>query len=223
MLPDTFYKCMIYIYGKLYSKTIFIHFRIALEKGLYTDHVLVLECDSGHKNGNLISCCRYRIVDLLSKDELSRSMTCILFLIHVPRNYPKSSFVSFQEHPWKCYHVDELISKPDSVTVTDLVIAGFSLTEAFHDKDSKEFSHDVLINIEDGGFYNTTYNHLFPNLLQYEQKPLSLCGQLYEFIPDAVSNSTLKRDRIQLLQSILLENPNNMGMLKNIDSLKKFK
>ena len=207
------YICIFVVIDK-FNYTIIIRFRTALEKGLNTDHVLVLECDSGHKNGNLISCCRYRIVDLLSKDELSRSMTCILFLIHIPRNYPKSNFVSFQEQPWKCYHVDELISKQDSFTVTDLVIADYSIAEAFSTETPEEFDHPASISYGHGEFYCTIYSSLFPKLLQYSKKAIKLYEQLYDFIPEAVSSSMLKRDRIQILQDILSENQTRMGTLK---------
>lgn len=77
--------------------------------------LLIVQCDSGHLNGDLIACARYRIYDKRSKtsQEQYKSNTHVLFIIHLPRKAPGSSFVGFQGEPWVCCHVDDLRALDD--------------------------------------------------------------------------------------------------------------
>lgn len=74
------------------------------------DTLLIVQCDSGHLNGDLIACARYRICDKRSKtsQEQYKINTHVLLIIHLPRKAPGSSFVGFQGEPWTCCHVDDL-------------------------------------------------------------------------------------------------------------------
>jgi len=73
--------------------------------------LLVIQCDSGHLNADLIACARYRIYD--KRVEASRQnewegQTHVLFIIHLPRHVLGSSFVGFQGNPWISTHIDVL-------------------------------------------------------------------------------------------------------------------
>ena len=74
--------------------------------------LLIIQCDSGHLNGDLIACARYRIYDMRTKALLNKYQrthtTHVLFIIHLPVQTVQSSFVGFQGDPWISCHIDEL-------------------------------------------------------------------------------------------------------------------
>jgi hypothetical protein len=76
--------------------------------------LLVIQCDSGHINSGLIACARHRIYDMRAEALLHKpndscnTFTHVLFIIHLPIQAVKSSFVGFQSEPWISYHIDEL-------------------------------------------------------------------------------------------------------------------
>ena len=74
--------------------------------------LLIVQCDSGHINGDLIACARYRIYDMCAKALLNKTQcshtTHVLFIIHLPVQVVGSSFVGFQGDPWVSCHIDEL-------------------------------------------------------------------------------------------------------------------
>ena len=74
--------------------------------------LLIIQCDSGHLNGDLIACARYRIYDVRAKALLNKYQithtTHVLFIIHLPVQTVQSSFVGFQGDPWISCHIDEL-------------------------------------------------------------------------------------------------------------------
>ena len=79
------------------------------------NQLIVIQCDSGHKNGNLIACARYRIYDerikAINKNKVQNriGVTHVLFIINLPHQiFPSSSFVGFQGDPWISYHIDDL-------------------------------------------------------------------------------------------------------------------
>lgn len=80
---------------------------------------MIIDCDSGHLHGNLISCARYRISDRHSK--FAQSSTQILLLIHLPRRSYSHDFVSFQGEPWICCHIDELLPTCDYIRVHEAI------------------------------------------------------------------------------------------------------
>jgi len=73
--------------------------------------LLVIQCDSGHLNADLIACARYRIYDKRAEASLQNEgegYTHVLFIIHLPRQLLGSSFVGFQGDPWISAHIDDL-------------------------------------------------------------------------------------------------------------------
>ena len=77
--------------------------------------MIVVQCEAGHMNGDLIACARYRISDMLKRNEddeiaiSTASVTHVVFIIQLPRKPENSTFVGFQGDPWVCYHLDELM------------------------------------------------------------------------------------------------------------------
>lgn len=89
---------------------------------------MVIQCDSGHKNANLIACARYRIYDELVKPlEKRKTRQCIthtLFVIYLPPQVSDSTFVGFQGDPWVSSHIDELM--PTSIAPQEAVMTSIS-------------------------------------------------------------------------------------------------
>ena len=84
------------------------------EDGNDYDCLLVIQCDSGHLNGDLIACARYRIYDervkALGRKEIQKrkGVTHVLFIINLPHHVSSSTFVGFQGDPWISIHIDDL-------------------------------------------------------------------------------------------------------------------
>ena len=76
--------------------------------------LIVIQCDSGDANGDLIACARYRIYDerVKSLEQHKDAITHVLFIINLPHELLDSSFVGFQGDPWISAHIDDL--KPSS-------------------------------------------------------------------------------------------------------------
>jgi hypothetical protein len=73
--------------------------------------LVIIQCDSGHANGDLIACARNRIYDVRSDKERDTHM---VFVIHLPHQAANSSFVGFQGDPWISVHIDDLRPTSDS-------------------------------------------------------------------------------------------------------------
>ena len=75
------------------------------------DSLLIINCESGHLDGDLIACARYKVSDeraRLSGMNRGLGSTHVLFVIHLPRQSASSSFIGFQGEPWISAHIDEL-------------------------------------------------------------------------------------------------------------------
>ena len=95
--------------------------------------LLVIQCDSGHLNGDLIACARYRIYDKRAEASLRHERegcTHVLFIIHLPRQTVGSSFVGFQGEPWISTHIDDLRpTKGGAITLQEVM--GVSISQLF--------------------------------------------------------------------------------------------
>lgn len=94
--------------------------------------LVIIQCDSGHTNGDLIACARYRIYDLRAdvRDMDEQQVTHVLFIIHLPHQVISSSFVGFQGSPWISSHIDDLRPTTDnSVSASEAI--GLSISELF--------------------------------------------------------------------------------------------
>ena len=91
--------------------------------------LVIIQCDSGHLNGDLIACARYRIYDLRAKAD-DKQTTHLLFIIHLPQHVANSSFVGFQGDPWNSSHIDDL--RPTSGSgVSAYEAIGLTISELF--------------------------------------------------------------------------------------------
>ena len=107
-------------------------------------YLVIIQCDSGHLNGNLIACARHRIYDIRAQSG-DNNRTHILFIIHLPHQVVSSSFVGFQGDPWISAHIDDLRPTSD-ITVPPFNAIGLNISELFigkiHPKLSKLVSNE---------------------------------------------------------------------------------
>ena len=99
------------------------------EDGIPEKHLVIIQCDSGHMNGDLIACARYRIYDLKVKADQEK-ITHVLFIIHLPHQVASSSFVGFQGNPWISSHIDDLRPTTDNAVSAQEAI-GLTISELF--------------------------------------------------------------------------------------------
>ena len=93
----------------------------------------MIQCDSGHLNGDLIACARYRIYDKRAEASLRHERegcTHVLFIIHLPRQTVGSSFVGFQGEPWISTHIDDLRPTTGGA-ITLQEVMGVSISQLF--------------------------------------------------------------------------------------------
>ena len=108
------------------------------------NRLLVIQCDSGHLNGDLIACARYRIYDervnALNKNKIQNrdGVTHVLFIINLPHQVSSSTFVGFQGNPWISSHIDDL-RPTSSDTIEPLHAIATSISELF----IGEYIHDI--------------------------------------------------------------------------------
>ena len=89
--------------------------------------LVIIQCDSGHSNGDLIACARNRIYDVRSEKE---GDTHVVFVIHLPHQAANSSFVGFQGDPWISVHIDDLRPTSDS-TIMPYEAMGTAISQLF--------------------------------------------------------------------------------------------
>ena len=99
--------------------------------------LVIIQCDSGHLNADLIACARYRIYDVRARPE-NEGITHVLFIIHLSHHQEKSLFVGFQGDPWISVHIDDL--RPTSeYAITPQQAINSSISELFlGDRDPTE-------------------------------------------------------------------------------------
>ncbi len=114
------------------------------DEGDVQNRLLVIQCDSGHLNGDLIACARYRVYDervnALNKNKIQNrdGVTHVLFIINLPHQVSGSSFVGFQGDPWISAHIDDL-RPTSSDTIEPLHAIETSISKLF----IGEYIHDI--------------------------------------------------------------------------------
>lgn len=77
-------------------------------------HLVIIQCDAGNVENDLIACARYRIFDQrFNGSILSKARTHVLFIIHVPV-LVTTKVVGFLGDPWVSTHIDDLRAPTDS-------------------------------------------------------------------------------------------------------------
>ena len=107
--------------------------------------LLIVQCGSGHLNGDLIACAKYRVNDILNEEMLKQTVTpereepkghfYVLFTIYIPRKHgnSKSSFVGFLGGKWTSAHIDEFFPvQPFSPVLLACGDQETRLSELFH-------------------------------------------------------------------------------------------
>ena len=118
--------------------------------------LLIVQCDSGHINGNLIACARYRIYDMRAKALLNTSQfshtTHVLFIVHLPVQATHSSFVGLQGDPWVSCHIDDLrpsdpgairLEEAQGVPISELFYGGLERTKPDLERQTSDFASSV--------------------------------------------------------------------------------
>ncbi len=94
---------------------------------------MIIQCDSGNMENDLIACARYRIFDQRFSSSLRTvGKTHVLFIIHLPVHVA-TMFVGFLGEPWVSTHIDDLRTPTDSTLTLDQAM-GASISELFYRK-----------------------------------------------------------------------------------------
>ena len=181
-----------------------------MEKGKSDDYLLIFECESGHQNGNLITCCRYRLVDKLLNCEYLHSASFIL-LIHLPKKCSESNFVSFQEQPWLCYHVDDILTSESFLSLADLVCAERQLLSDLYLHEDTTFTVARILKLQqplENVVIDCPYK-LKPISSEKLTKGSNLCGRMHLSICDAVLQSHYESQpgRLKRLAELIPKKP----------------
>ena len=104
--------------------------------------MLIVQCDSGHLNSELIACAKYRVDDIWEDMNGSVKYNCyVLFTVLIPREYNQSSFVSFLGGDWICSYIDDFFPETNISPVT-LALNGTPLSKLFYDENETiSFNH----------------------------------------------------------------------------------
>lgn len=92
--------------------------------------LVIIQCDAGYSNGDLIACARYRIYDLRAKADKGM-VTHVLFIIYLPRQSVNSSFISFLGDPWVSSHIDDLRPTTDDTVISASEAIMLTISELF--------------------------------------------------------------------------------------------
>ncbi len=127
---------------------------------------MIIQCDSGHLNSDLIACARYRVCDeaiqAKSKNRIrSRDDTThVLFVIRLPQQEIKSQFVGFQGDPWISVHIDDLRPTSEATVIPEQALSA-SISEIFIGQlnDRKQLSPDNNEIEEQGQHYKVDFQY----------------------------------------------------------------
>ncbi len=115
--------------------------------------LLIIQCDSGHVDGDLVACARYRIYDERAKGKINNPTpgrdgnTHVLFIIHLPRQTATSSFVGYQGDPWISTHIDALRS-PTDTTITLFQARKATISSLFYTKQEEAMDTEGMPPLE---------------------------------------------------------------------------
>ena len=107
---------------------------------------MIIECDAGHLNIDLIACARHRIIDervtamQMTSDTnhgLPQQATHVVFIVQLPKQVGGTKFVGFQGAQWYSVHIDDLSPPKDF---------SFTLPNAFYHSMSEIFGVNVATN-----------------------------------------------------------------------------
>ena len=163
-------------------------FREAFQQSRNSQTLLIVQCDSGHLDSDLIACAKYRVDDIREEqfrsasndDDIQPFNGCchVLFTVLIPREHNKSSFVGFLGGDWICAHIDDFCPIYNFSPV-NLAISKTPLSSLFYDPDLKSPSHHVPSELQ------SSYNAKEINAVN-----VNYYQNLYKLIPEAVQKAS---------------------------------
>ena len=97
-----------------YNNIMLFTYRPIFQRHTGKDHLLIIQCDAGHLNIDLIACARHRIIDervsAVSQINSITKMkaTHVVFIVQLPKQAGGTKFVGFQGAQWYSVHIDDL-------------------------------------------------------------------------------------------------------------------
>ena len=98
--------------------------------------LVIIQCDSGHLNSDLIACARFRVceeaIHAKMKNEIHGrdDITHVLLIIRLPPQEVKSQFVGFQGDPWISVHIGDLRPTSEATVIPEQAVDAF-ISELF--------------------------------------------------------------------------------------------
>ena len=174
------------------------------------DCLLIIQCDAGHLNIDLIACARHRIIDeRVSAQQTANDTnqgvplqaTHVVFIVQLPKQVGGTKFVGFQGAQWYSVHIDDLNPPKD---------LSFDLPNAFHHSMSEIFGVCLAVNGDESSS---------PAVLQFDasRRLRNLIQKTASRLQDNEKNSHRTTQRIELLLNLIpLKISANRGMYKYV-------
>ena len=87
----------------------FMIYREMFESEMAENKLMIVQCDYGERNTDLIACARHRLIDEMRRPKKPEcGVTHVIFIVQLPRVAGGTAFTSFQGGPWTSIHIDEL-------------------------------------------------------------------------------------------------------------------
>ena len=157
--------------------------------------LLIIQCDAGHLNIDLIACARHRIIDeRVSALQMSTNTdqyvplqaTHVVFIVQLPKQAGGTKFVGFQGAQWYSVHIDDLNPPKD---------LSFDLPNAFHHSMSEIFGMPP-------GFDADCYPEMFAKF-GASRRLYSLIQKAASHLYDTEKNRHRTTERIELLLNLI--------------------
>ena len=154
-------------------------YRSVFQRESPDDHLLIIQCDSGHQHADLIACARYRVLDEMARESHPKKITHTVFIIGLPRKSGGTMFVSFQGGKWESYHMDSLIPPKDSFFTIEK-----ALDMSIHDILLECYNNDKEL------FQSKVQSCISPtSLLRFSNVPTESTLQRYDILSQLVNSS----------------------------------
>ena len=134
----------------------------------------------------------------------------------MPKKCAKSNFVSFQEHPWLCYHVDDILP---SISLADLVCREGQLISEFYFHEESTVPEIPMVQLST---MDACVNEPFkfkPISSFGSSNILNLCKRMHLYICDAIAQSPYQNEpgRLERLTKVIPKEPSFLtpGCLTN--------
>ena len=170
------------------------------------DCLLIIQCDAGHLNIDLIACARHRIIDervsalQMNTDTdqyVPLQATHVVFIVQLPKQAGGTKFVGFQGAQWCSVHIDDLNPPKD---------LSLDLSTAFYHSMSEIFGI--------GSAVNAIAESNPAAVVQFDasRRLHSLIQKAASRLQDNEENSHRTTQRIDLLINLIpFKNTNNKG------------